>query len=327
MAISIFTSEVLSLLYLTVDVPKEDWLGKYTHVGLFRSILGASGPYVELTAPAYGPAALSTQVLSSSLTIVGKSLTMVFNGNIYCTVTFSGSDPLSLAAIVTQMNAAFAPYATAVQAAGIISIMTVLPGGNSSLQVVGGDAAAILGILMNPNPVYYGNDARVPLLEVVPRYSFTDYFSTPESFYEIGYFNQGIAGPTGDPFQGKDVSILTTSDNLVIGQVDLIQANGRPSDSIEVNVYQSGQMYQSGVYAITGAPIRGLTDSKGHFEVPLLRGMQINLSIGTSGLMRVVNVPTDPAITRFGLLDPTYGVDDAFDVQRPAIPYANRTTL
>jgi len=51
------------------------------------------------------------------------------------------------------------------------------------------------------------------------------------------------------------------------------------------------------------------------------------VAIAGTDIVRDVTTPEDPNVVVFDMLDPAYGHDDLFSVQKPSIDYAVRRTL
>jgi hypothetical protein len=153
-----------------------------------------------------------------------------------------------------------------------------------------------------------------------------EYHGSSSYFYKVRLYNKVSAtyGEFSLPFTLKQKTTLPSAD-ICVGYLKLADWRGRAATQKEVLVHNDYTSQLKGEYTIVGGPERYLTDSDGYVEVPLVRGLVISVGLVGTNLLRKVTVPTDPSVTKFNLLDPKYGVDDAFTVQQADLPYAERT--
>ena len=96
---------------LSIIVSEADWVGLFDQIQVFRSLDGPDGPFEELTATSWSPARLpktagdqpSSPVTGASVNIVGEELELSIDLGLPLTITFSGSNPLTLAAVAAQI--------------------------------------------------------------------------------------------------------------------------------------------------------------------------------------------------------------------------------
>ena len=315
------------VIRLDIRVTPEEWEGLYNVIEVYRSVLGDGGPYTRLTEPAWESAVLpeDPRILSGSQNITGKDLQLRVNGTIEVTVTFTGPDPVALTSAANQINA-LTPQVVASVEAGRFLLRSYIPGGMASLEVLGGDAAPSLGLTVGM--VAYGADPDLRLQEGVSSYAIRDYFGSPGYFYKTRFRHTetGVKSAFSTPISGKTRTSVA-GENIVVGFVRLATQEGKPSSRQEVLVHAPFLGTQVGEHTIVGGSQKYLTNDDGYCEVMLVRGMAIDVGIGGTSLMRRVNVPTDPAVSRFDLLSPDYGTDDAFAVKRLNLPFAERRNL
>lgn len=335
MSASVLSIANAAFLRLEVRVEDSDWAG-YDRLEVWRSVLGEAGPYEELSAQTWMAAFLPqgrgepSALSGAQVNVVGKTLELLVNERVPVSITFTGTDPLTLSAVASQISAqGINTVFGYVDTDGVLVVGTLLVGGQTSLRVVGGDAAPLLGLpLTEPDCLGFGQDPRLPLVSGQKTYSFSDYWSEPGYFYRTRFSNSltGVRSGFSEAISAKQTLGIDPS-HIAIGYVRLLQNNGRPAATQEVTVFSS---YKAGLLhdaMIVGGPERFLTDANGYVEFPLLRGAVFDIGLVGSPMIRRVTVPTDTTVLKFNVFDPDYGQDDNFTVQRADIPYAQRTTL
>lgn len=318
---------------LDITVWESVWAGLYDRIEVWRSVLGEAGPYEELTAAGYLPASVPDAVQSSgsgaNVNITGAKLKMRA-GATELEITITGPDPRTFAQVAAQVtNDGLGIVRAYVGAGGLFVLATGASGGAQRLEVLPSDAAALLGLpTTTPESIGYGREPRIPLVTGKESYSFRDYFGKKNYFYKVRFRNSqtgavsAFSGPV-DMLPADGIS----AKNIVTGFVRLVRADGHPDVKQEVIVYAPSFGFQLEGKTVNGGKQVFLTDDNGHMEVRLVRGMEVDVSIGGMNLMRRITVPVDPAVESFDMLDPEYGKDDSFAVQRPNIPYAEKRNL
>lgn len=319
-----------SLLDLEVRVEDDEWVNRYTRLEVWRSILGEAGPYEPLSSLYWSSAEVTSQ-LGDFTNIVGKKLSIRLDESIDVEITFTGVDPLSASSVVAEINTQGNGSLAAVRdIGGLLHVMnTRRTGGLAALRVLPSDGAAILGLpTQAPNDLVFGTDPHIPLSSGVKKYMFTDYWSADSYYYKTRFMNH----VTREVSAFSDTIAATQRlgvdpSKVVTGFVKLLQADGRPAAKQAVVLYSAfnGNRLTEGMVA--GGPSRFTTDADGYAEFTLLRGISVDIGLDGSGFIRKVTVPTDPAVLKFDMFDPQYGVDDNLSVQRAALPYAERSTL
>jgi hypothetical protein len=331
--ISVLPSVSSSLARLTILTDQADWLNLYDRLEVWRSELGQDGPFYELSGDGFLQALLPPTVgppsafSGPSSNLVGLELDLLVNELYSVKVMFTGVNPLTRAAAAAQITTQAFPYATAyVDANGVLALQSLQGGGLSAVRVVGGSATTLLGVTVDD--VEFGHDPRPVLAAGQLTYVFQDYFSDSTFFYKTRYSNSvtHVASAFSTPFSTLDRLGLDPA-LVVIGFVQLATPQGRAGESQEVLVFNSFTAQTVGSAVIAGAPKKYLTDVNGYVEFPLVRGISVDVSIGSTPFIRTIAVPTDPTVLKFNCFDPQYGNDDNFSVQRAQLPYATRTKL
>lgn len=331
---SIATQQAVEL-DLFADEP--GWVGRFDRLEVWRSRATEAGPFEPLTDHAWTSARVPAAVAGGAsaadgpnVNLDGLKLELKVNELVDISVPFAGTDPFTFAEAAMQITTAALGLVRAfVTAEGRLVLETAGCGLQAILRVVGGDAAPLLLLpTTEPESVSFGRDARVPLVAGVARYAFTDPNGSATYFYKTRFFNASTheTSAFSEAFQAPSIARLSPA-ALVRGMVDLVDAMGNPIANRSVLVYLRLQGTQIEGKAVVGGSSRGWTDKAGHAEFLLPRGARISVSIAGTDLSRDIDVPTDPAITTFDLLDPNFGKDDLFAVQQPNIPFAARRSL
>ena len=319
---------------LDITVAESVWSGLYDRIEVWRSVLGEGGPYEELTASASTTARVPADggdpaVIDGPLVnISGKQLKLLVNST-ELEFTITGSDPLTFAEVATQVSSGSVFITAGVDLDGRFVVYGLGSGGGQRLEVLESDVAAILGLpLSAPDSIDYGSDPRLPLISGKQAYVFRDYYGKTSYFYKVRFRNS-FSDAVSD-FSGPIAAVPragVSAANMITGYVKLVRPDGQPDVKQEIAIYTPSLGFQIEGRTVNGGQKSYLTDSNGLAEVRLIRGMEIDLSIGGMNLMRRIVVPTDAALESFDMLSPEYGTDDTFAVQRLNIPYAEKRNL
>jgi len=323
-----------AVIDLGIEIDPADLVGSdYNRIEVLRSKLGEGGPFTLLTAADTPKGALLPLGASSftgagpTYNVAGLDIQLLLNDATPLSYTFTGSDPLSSVEVVSQLNTTFSGVLTAyVDENGKLCLITVATGGTVKLQAVGGEATTLLGLsTTSPDNTAYGTAARITLVSGQVRYSFRDYYGL-DTYHYVTRFYSTVSlthGAMSTPFSPSDYLTIASA-NLTRGFVKLVDGVGRPARGAKVSVYHPFNSTRVGGYAVIGGAHEIVTDKNGYASIMLVRGVAIDVSVSGTDLMRRVVVPTDTAITAFDLLNPDYGNDDGFAVQRIDVPYAER---
>lgn len=326
--------QVILKLVATLD----EFEGLFDVLELWRSRSTSGGPFEELTAERYQPARLPSSaqdppavlVTGTQVALTGKTLSLRVEGD-DIDILFAGVDPLTYANAATQITTLSAGrVASYVDETGVLVVQSVFPGPGSSIEVLESEAAPILGLATEePDNLDHGNDARMPLVEGQTTYVFIDPLGSSEYFYRARFRNTYTGGVS--PFTltvGPPIALGVSTDNLAIGELDLVTVHGAPLASQEVRIHSQFTGVSVEGKTMVGSDLLLRTDVNGHVEFKLVRGQRVSVAVPGTDLVRDIVVPTDPSIERFNLLDPSVGVgDDVFKVQVPTVVYAERRSL
>lgn len=323
---------------LDIAVDEAAWEGQFDSLELWRARLSEGGPYEALMGDGWAAARIPTitgdppspSQSGPSVPLVGKKLELLIDEKDAVSVTFTGSNPLTFGQAATQIASGSAGKIRSFVLNGRLIVETLTAGASVSLRVVGGDAAPLLNLpTSEPDSVAFGLDARLVLVKGVSAYSYTDKNSSKEFFYKARFYNSAdkTVSEFGAPFTGKFIAGVSSS-HLVLGYADFVDMNGAARANQELLIYtRADGTIIDGKVVVPSEATRVLTDTTGHVEISLIRGTKVTVAVAGTDLVRDIDVPTDPAITSFNLLDPTKGKNDLFKVQVPQIEYAARRSL
>jgi hypothetical protein len=327
------TTEIVQLHLMVSD---DDWVGTFDKVEVARSRTLSSGPYESMTAevwtsarmPKNGGDAPANPVTGPTVVISGTALQLRLNEKDDVTIVFTGTDPLTLAAVAAQIQTGSAQRITAwVDKDSKLVFQTTEPGTGAALRVVGGDAAGVLGLTtVEPDCLTFGKDAHLQLVQGVERYTFTDLRGSSDYFYRTRYrIGDGVSEWSQPTSSGQAVGIST--DNLVKGTIQMVRMDGRPLVGALLRIFNRYKTQLVEKKLVAGPGLNGISDKNGLVEFFLVRGTKITVAIDGTDIVRHIDVPTDSTVTVFNLLDPSLSYDDAFTVQVPRIIAAERRSI
>jgi hypothetical protein len=335
---AVATDEATELVQLHIFVKEGDWFGTFDEVEVWRSRGLSTGPYEELTADSWRsariPADAGDQVSSPptgpSVTIVGEELQLKVNEKDDLLIIFTGVDPLTYADCATQIQTQGAGRLRSyVDESSVLVIETSEPGTGAILRIVGGDAAPKLGLpLLEPSSLAFGRDGRIQLMKGREKYAFNDIRGNSGYFYKTRFRNRmnRSFSEFSQP-SPADQSIGISGENIVCGQLQMVRLDGKPLRSQLVRVFNRYKTQQVEDRLVAGPSLEVVSDMDGKVQFFLVRGSEVTVSIDGTDIVRDIEVPTDPEVKVFNLLDPALGPDDYFKVRVPVIEYAQRRTL
>lgn len=301
-------------------LPTSEWEGRYDSYGV-EVARGGSGVFLPLTGSQYLPASIMVPRLEQ-YDVVGKTLDLLVNGHREVSVTFASAAFADVLSAIAGENPAFV---TAILDDSYMFIQTVAVGVGAALQITGGDAApALYHTTTAPAAPVYGQDTHRPLLADTEIYSFVDPYRDDTDEYRFYYFNTttGVQSPYSPVHLGA-TQFATPRSELIIGNLQLLDMMGRPTQNAEVVLYVERDPSNR-----IQAPqqLSQKTDETGRVSFLLLRGLDITVSVTGVGLMHKMQIPTTG--DTFDLLDPSLSTEpDNFEVQVPKIVVGARRTL
>ena len=319
------------MVRLQIYVTNEEFLGVYDLLEVWKSESGASGPYARIAGeilPARIPEdasdPASPPVAGPNAVLVGKDLRLSVSDQ-DVTIVFTGSDPLTYLQAAIQVGVQGAGVGAYVTAEGLFVVQTTTSGrAGGRLQILGGEAAPLLG-LPTGTDVVYGQDFSLALSENTNTYEYVDPWGSSAHYYKVRFINSntGATSEFSQAYPGTERLGLEPQ-SLAVGRLTLVDAAGKTLINKDVRVHMefSGQIIDGKVVA--GGDLIRSTDETGSVEFTLPRGEKVSVSIPGTSLVRTITVPDQDL---FNLLDPDIADQDIFKVVVPDIVYAERRSL
>lgn len=283
--------------------------------------LASTGPWTEITAAAATHAGM-IGTTTSPFVVSGLTLLLLVDNQDESTVTFTGTNPLTVAQVNAQINDVVADLASADY--GRVKLTSATTGSQSKVRVSGGTALTLLGFTLDQKST--GKEPYVTLVLGQNSYSFTDRDGTDEDYYEVSYFNTSnlLQSSWSEPFQAEPGTAIDSS-HLSVASVNLIDIRGVSVSGQEITVFPLDEplLVQAHHVGLASGPITVTTDNSGHAEITLVRGLKVKVSIQGS-LVREITIP-DTAT--FDLLELMAAAPDPYNPVAPNYPTAPRRTL
>lgn len=340
MSITLVDSSDITSQQVVVDL----WLTEaerenFSHVQI-QSSKDPQGLYRTLTSFSYEPAAIPSSASESMEValsydallpdLTNTTLRLKVNGQFVFEYTFESPAPSTWGEVVTALNSSAMRrflYATLIVDVGL-AFFTRMVGLTASLEVLDCSAARLLGL--DVGDIGIGKTAEPP---AVASQRFIDPQGTRPSYYRYRLINRLTRSVSewSQPIFASVSRAFLPSEYLVVGHLTMVDLTGRLLKGEEIHL--SVTHPATDTLPTSQSPVLGskgyrlLTDDRGYVETTLVRGAEVDVIVGSTNIVRTVSVPTDPSITHFNLLDPAYGVDDAFTVARPQLEFAAKRSL
>ena len=316
----IVTSHPITVSYFVRDITEA--LLTFDRMVWFRSRTGDDGLFEAATAVAPVAATISGAAVGPHA-VDGKTLSLIIDGTTALDVVFSGGDPYTTAAVVSDINGASADVVASADAEDRLVLTSATTGSLSSLEVVESDAAVYLGFSTGDAAV--GLDQNVVLVGGTHQYFYLDQNSDETFSYKIQLLNSSTlqVSNLSVPIPASQIPIIPYSQTTV-ASIRLVDMSGRPLSGRRVtvfNVFQPNIVQGHGVFRHY---LQMTTDVDGYAETRILRGMKVDLSIDGSGFVRRLQIPSNVDVV--DLLDPALVVGDEFEIAEPNIDWAIRTS-
>lgn len=252
------------------------------------------GSYTNLTADE-NTAALLDGSVAGPWTLSGKTLTAIVDSAAPKSVVFSGTNPLTAAQVLAQINAVFPGLASEVPTDTDRIRLTSPTLGTASVLELTGDAVATLGL---SGTRIAGKTARLVMAASVDDYLFRDYDGTDGYWYKTRYYSTvtGAISSFSPALQGGDGSAVPTS-FTVTGQVAMANMSGDPIIGRRVIFVATGpQILSDGAghnYGILPSVDRVVvvTDINGRATVKLIKGQRLKVFLEGTSFQREFVVP------------------------------------
>lgn len=316
------TNQTIMQVHLVPEITNQ--LLFFDRIRWYRSTTGRNGFYEAATSALAMPAVLRSRQLYRNLT--GTTLRLRVDGLVEHAVAFVGPDPV-VTEDVAALISAEAPELIVTADGDQLTIMSSSTGTGAALEVLEGDAAPLLGLLIGDSAV--GTDADGVLLAGISEYRFEDRQSSPSTFYAVEYRSSLSArvSPRSAPFQSRLLESVPLS-RLIGCYIRLCDLTGRPLGGRRIYIHNTflpnRVTEQSKTWGLFREYEELVTDPNGYVEVFLIRGAQVDITVAGSGFTRRIQVPMVGTIVN--LLDPALEIRDEFGIQRPVIDFAIRTS-
>lgn len=313
---SVVTNTPLSLSHFIADIATA--LAAYNRIRWYR---GSSehGAFEAITGAAATPALVATS-RGEPFDVGGKSLTFRVNGGAPIVLVFAGVGELSASNVAAQLQGATALW-TAAASGTKVSLTTVATGGTASIEILDGDAAPYLGLLLGTTSI--GLDADTALSAGVHEYTYTDPQSALTYWYKVELRSSStpVVAPLSPAFPVQRPARIADAQTIVcyLRLADMRGAAIPQRKVIVSNVFAPNTASGFGVFRHY-EEIE--TNADGYAEIRLLRGMLIDLAIDGTSFVRRIQIPTMGDAVN--LLDPALVTEDEFGIQEPRIDGAVR---
>jgi hypothetical protein len=298
-------------------------MASFDVIRIKRSITGIDGTYGLITDLSPKPAHLQPPI-AGPWSVVSKTLKLKVDMNPEVSIIFTGTNPLSAAAVAPQINAAVGAT-VASEIAGVLHLTSTLTGTKSKLEITGGAAAADFGWITGTRDI--GEDAHIQLIAGQGIYSYQDDDGEPGYYYKAQFFNTTnlLESQDSQPFQGA-ASTMLTADKLSKAMVKLVDGAGVAVPDQEITFYTIHEPFtvEGFQVALARKPITIKTDNAGQAEVVLVRGLKIKVVFEGTSVIREIQVPNTP---EFDLLQELGAAPDPFRVVEVNFPAAPRRTV
>lgn len=268
----------------------------FDRIEVYRSTTGPSGSYDEITFLNAQTAAIVDGSASGSFNLNG--LTLQFNLDLSpdpTSVTFTGTNPLDLASIISQINAVVPSLASEVPTnTNQLRLTSQTLGTSSSVAVVASSAATVLGF---DSTQINGKERRPRIVDPTTFYKFFDKDGQDDYWYKTRYSNSTsfLTSTYSAPRKGN-VDTIVDSSQLVSITATLVDGMGlavfnRRIIFVPISttpVSGSSFMVLPGLNSRTEV----LTDASGFASASLIRGVTYRVIIEGTPFMREFVVPT-----------------------------------
>lgn len=283
---------------LTIAVPdvNAQITDGFDFIRVFRSTVGAQGPFTEITAESPEPATLvGTEI--GPFNVSGQALLMRVNRGPTQSFTLAGGNPLSASQIAAQIITAVAGTTAVDDGSGRLKISTTGTGTDEILEILGeADALAALGFAVGQFDI--GEAARIPLVEDITDYLFEDVAGSADDFYEIDFVNSSTndTSAKSDPVQGALVETVAKQ-----------QADTRAPRGLTI-LRKTSHVFREAFFKDVGntVPMIPLDASK----YPSFQVVNINGQITSAGLATVDGTPGNYRVEVFIPVDAPISNDD-----------------
>lgn len=172
---------------VNIEVPDIDTIiTSYDQIKVYRSHY-STGPFVEITSSVEASATLLGRTTGPLFpTLNGKDLSIKTKNIPSQTVTFITADPINIANVVIECNAAFSGT-TAIADADRLRLTSNTTGADELIQILNSSSLDELGFIAGEYAT--GKYVRIPLVGGTTTYLFSDINGLDTDFYKTQYYN------------------------------------------------------------------------------------------------------------------------------------------
>lgn len=299
-------------------------IASYDSIRVRRSRTGVDGAYELTTANAPTAAKLNAPTVGP-YNVVGKTFSLLVDGDPQLDVVFTGTNPLTTADVAGQINTAAGDTIAFDGAGGELELISTLTGTASKLEIATGTAEADFGWVAGVRDS--GEDAHVTLVANQNLYDYTDNDGDIAFFYKTQFFNtvNNLTSTESEPFLGGPGPILPSSE-LSKATIDLVDQSGSALPGQDITFYSTQDFHSVTGFAVAlqRAPVTITSDNSGHAEINLVRGLVVKVVFEGTTVIREFTVPDQAT---FDLLTVLGTTPDPFDIATLPFKAAPRRTL
>lgn len=298
----------------------------YTSIRWYRSRGGATGPFEACSAAVAEPAKLVFEPVTAALD--GKDVIFRLNGTTEIAVIFSGGNPIDLVEVASQISSASLGWTCVVNGTEL-ELTTVTTGTQAALEVVGGEAVPLLGLIIGSVRIGKNQDSSI-IGTTTFEYFFSDYQGSPDWWYCVEYKTSTLTSARTVPVPSRPDNGVPV-DQLVGCFIRLASLEGKPLACRTVTIHNVAMPNRASdsnldrTWSVFRNYEERITDATGYAEFHLMRGATIDVNVGGSGFTRRVTLPLS-STAPVDLLDPSLSHEDEFGIQQQQIEFALRTT-
>lgn len=314
------TNTPIQVSYFVRDIAGA--VATYNRLRWFRSKDGPNGTFEARTDAAAGPAVLSSPNVEPH-ELNGKTLSFMVGGINQVDVTFAAADPVDTATAVAEINGATALVVASPGPDGELVLTSSTTGGDASIEILEGDAALAFGWVVGDGAV--GTDPDTVLVAGTHEYFFTDDHSDRDYWYKVQFLSTATAAESAlsIPFPANQADKVPASQTIVC-YIRLADLTGCPIEGRKITFFNMFIPNTAAGFGIFRHTAEMVTDRNGYAEIRLIRGLEVDMSVGGTGFVRRITIPsTGDAVD---LLDPALVTRDEFGIQEMAVDFAIRTS-
>lgn len=322
---AVVTNQPIQLSYFVPDIASA--LLSYNRLRWYRSRTGQNGLYEDATAATAQAATLDGSASATTpFQLNGRELKFRVNGTTEVAVTFTSSNPVTIAEVVGEINGATALVVASDENGGL-RLVTVATGSGASIEILDGDANPFIGFQEGAGAV--GLDQDTTLVAGTHEYFYTDQNSSGDFWYRVEFRHADEPQVSGlsVPFPAIQVQRVPSALTIVCF-LRLTDMAGFPIACRRVTFFNpflpNTVVDQANRWGVFRHYLQMTTDQNGYAQTRLLRGMTIDMSIDGTGFVRRIQIPSEG--DGVDLLDPSLVVQDEFGIQEPEIDFAIRTS-